>query len=43
MLEWNEKINLTAITESEEVDIKHFLDSATCLATGYIKDGDEYY
>ncbi|OGO76796.1 MAG: 16S rRNA methyltransferase G [Clostridiales bacterium GWB2_37_7] len=39
LLEWNEKINLTAITEPREVDIKHFLDSATCLATGYIKDG----
>jgi 16S rRNA (guanine527-N7)-methyltransferase len=41
LVEWNEKINLTAITESEEVNIKHFIDSATCLATGYIKDGDE--
>lgn len=41
LIEWNEKINLTAITESAEVDIKHFLDSATCLATGYIKDGAE--
>lgn len=40
MLEWNKKINLTTITDLEEVDIKHFLDSATCLATGYIKDGD---
>lgn len=39
MLAWNEKINLTTITESDEVYIKHFLDSATCLATGYIKDG----
>lgn len=39
MLEWNEKINLTAITEEREVFIKHFLDSATCLATGYIKEG----
>lgn len=39
LLEWNEKINLTAITEPTEVDIKHFLDSATCLSTGYIKDG----
>jgi len=39
LIEWNEKINLTAITESEEVDIKHFVDSATCLATGFIKDG----
>lgn len=41
LIEWNEKINLTAITESTEVDIKHFVDSATCLATGYIKDGSE--
>lgn len=39
MLEWNEKINLTAITEEKEVFIKHFLDSATCLSTGYIKEG----
>lgn len=37
MLEWNEKVNLTAITEEREIFIKHFLDSATCLATGYIK------
>jgi 16S rRNA (guanine527-N7)-methyltransferase len=39
MISWNEKINLTAITEEKEVYIKHFLDSATCLSTGYIKDG----
>ncbi|HWQ31016.1 MAG TPA: 16S rRNA (guanine(527)-N(7))-methyltransferase RsmG, partial [Negativicutes bacterium] len=39
MISWNEKINLTAITEEREVYIKHFLDSATCLSTGYIKDG----
>jgi len=39
MLEWNEKINLTAITEEREVFIKHFLDSATCISTGYIKNG----
>jgi 16S rRNA (guanine527-N7)-methyltransferase len=38
LLEWNEKINLTAITAPEEVDIKHFVDSATCLVTGYIKE-----
>lgn len=25
--EWNEKINLTAITDDDEIDIKHFLDS----------------
>lgn len=27
--EWNEKVNLTAITEEEEVYLKHFYDSAT--------------
>lgn len=27
LIEWNEKINLTAITESDEVDTKHFVDS----------------
>lgn len=37
LLEWNQNINLTAITDPDEVDIKHFIDSATCLATGYIK------
>jgi 16S rRNA (guanine527-N7)-methyltransferase len=41
LIEWNEKINLTAIIESREVDIKHFVDSATCIATGYIKNGDQ--
>lgn len=39
MLEWNEKVNLTAITEEKEIFIKHFLDSTTCLSTGYIKEG----
>lgn len=29
LLEWNEKINITAITDDKEVDIKHFLDSLT--------------
>ena len=27
MLEWNEKINLTAITEENEIILKHFIDS----------------
>ena len=40
LIEWNEKINLTAIIDPVEVDIKHFVDSVTCLATGYIKDGN---
>ena len=29
LLEWNEKINLTAITEKEDVILKHFKDSLT--------------
>lgn len=29
LLEWNEKMNLTAITEPEEVILKHFIDSIT--------------
>ena len=29
LLEWNEKINLTAITEHEQIVIKHFADSLT--------------
>ena len=29
LLEWNEKINLTAITDPEEIIIKHFIDSLT--------------
>lgn len=27
LVEWNEKINLTAITEESEVYLKHFYDS----------------
>lgn len=27
LIEWNEKINLTAITEPQEVAVKHFIDS----------------
>lgn len=37
LLEWNNKINLTAITDPEEIIIKHFIDSLTCA--GHIKDG----
>lgn len=31
LIEWNEKINLTAITEPHEIIIKHFIDSITSL------------
>ena len=31
LVEWNEKINLTAITDEEEVYLKHFYDSLTLI------------
>ncbi|MGD8604801.1 MAG: 16S rRNA (guanine(527)-N(7))-methyltransferase RsmG [Anaerolineales bacterium] len=31
LMEWNERFNLTAITAPDEIEIKHFLDSLTCL------------
>lgn len=37
LLEWNEKINLTAITDPDEVLEKHFLDSLTLLSHCEIK------
>lgn len=39
LLEWNEKINLTAITDPKEVVTKHFIDSLTLLAHCKIKEG----
>ena len=37
LVEWNEKINLTAICDEEGIAIKHFLDSATALLTDKVK------
>lgn len=31
LVDWNQKFNLTAITEYEQVQIRHFLDSLSCL------------
>ena len=31
LAEWNQKVNLTAITSPEEIRLKHFLDSLSCL------------
>lgn len=32
LVEWNQKINLTAITDPREIEVKHFLDSLSLLA-----------
>ena len=37
LIEWNEKINLTAITKPEEVILKHFIDSLTI--SKYVENG----
>jgi len=34
----NEKMNLTAITDKKEIEIKHFIDSLTILKTGKINN-----
>lgn len=36
LVEWNEKINLTAITEKDEVYLKHFYDSIAPILQGMI-------
>ncbi|MBZ2175692.1 16S rRNA (guanine(527)-N(7))-methyltransferase RsmG [Schnuerera sp. xch1] len=35
---WNQKINITSITDDIEVDIKHFIDSITPLTTNVFKE-----
>lgn len=37
LLEWNQKMNLTAIEEEKDVMIKHFLDSLSCIQSKYLK------
>lgn len=39
LIEWNEKINLTAITEPEAVAVKHIIDSLSCFDPNIIKPG----
>ena len=36
LVEWNEKINLTAITAEDEVYLKHFYDSLAPILQGYV-------
>lgn len=39
LVEWNEKLNLTAITQPGEIVEKHFVDSLTLLAACNVKEG----
>ena len=39
LIEWNNKMNLTAITEKNEVAIKHFYDSLTLLMNVDVIEG----
>ena len=39
LVEYNQHMNLTGITEQREVYIKHFLDSVAIFKNGYIGDG----
>jgi 16S rRNA (guanine527-N7)-methyltransferase len=39
LLEWNQKFNLTRITDPYEIVTKHLLDSLTCLKTAAFPEG----
>lgn len=39
LLEWNEKVNLTAITKPDEIAVKHFLDSFLLLKCVELEHG----
>lgn len=39
LVEWNNKMNLTAITEPDEIAIKHFVDCITLLKFADLKEG----
>ncbi len=41
LVEWNEKINLTAITEPDEIAVKHFLDSLLLLKSVEVSEGGQ--
>lgn len=43
LLEWNERINLTAITDPADIRIRHFLDSLSCslLLNNRIRPGQQ--
>jgi len=37
LVAWNEKFNLTAITEYDQVQVRHFLDSLSCLLADEVR------
>jgi 16S rRNA (guanine527-N7)-methyltransferase len=39
LIEWNQRLNLTAITTFKEVYLKHFLDSLTVISAGELDEG----
>ena len=39
LLEWNQKMNLTAITAPQEVAVKHMIDSLSCYRADIFTDG----
>ena len=39
LVEWNEKMNLTALTEPDDVALKHFCDSILLLSYADVKEG----
>ncbi len=41
LLAWNQRVNLTAITEPHEIEVKHFLDSLSCLLALKPRAGDQ--
>ncbi|MBE7031439.1 MAG: 16S rRNA (guanine(527)-N(7))-methyltransferase RsmG [Ruminococcaceae bacterium] len=41
LVEWNEKMNLTAVTEAKEISIKHFLDSIVPVFSFDIKENSK--
>ena len=41
LVEWNKKMNLTAVTEDKEISIKHFLDSTVPIFSFDIKENSK--
>ncbi|SFL83520.1 16S rRNA (guanine(527)-N(7))-methyltransferase RsmG [Pelosinus propionicus] len=39
LIDWNQKINLTAITDPKEVAVKHMIDSLSCYDEAIFKNG----